>query len=92
MDVFQRILSIILPVFVMIAVGFVYARLRGEVVKTDLASVNRLSVELLCPLLLFSALASKDFELIPNLPLLLAGALIALGSGAAPVTVMRPRL
>ena len=89
MDVFQRILSIILPVFFMIAVGFVYARLRGEVVKTDLASVNRLSVELLCPLLLFSALASKDFELIPNLPLLLAGALIALGSGAIAWLVAR---
>ena len=57
MEVFQRILGIILPVFLMIAAGYGYTRLRGETVKNDLAAVNRLSVELLCPLLLFSALA-----------------------------------
>lgn len=81
MDVFHRILGIILPVFLMIAAGYVYTRVRGDIVKNDLAAVNRLSVELLCPLLLFSALASKDFDLVANLPLLLSGALVALGSG-----------
>ena len=80
MEVFQRILGIILPVFLMIAAGYGYTRLRGEIVKNDLAAVNRLSVELLCPLLLFSALASKDFDLLANLPLIIAGALVALGS------------
>jgi predicted permease len=81
MEVFQRIASIILPVFLIIAAGYGYARLRGDSVKTDLTSVNRLSIELLCPLLLFSALAAKEFDLVANLPLLAAGALIALGSG-----------
>ncbi len=81
MDIFQRIAGIILPVFLIIAAGYGYARLRGPIVKTDLASVNRLSIELLCPLLLFSALAAKEFDLVANLPLLAAGALIALGSG-----------
>ena len=81
MDIFQRIAGIILPVFLIIAAGYGYARLRGPVVKTDLTSVNRLSIELLCPLLLFSALAAKEFDLVANLPLLAAGALIALGSG-----------
>ncbi len=81
MDIFQRIAGIILPVFLIIAAGYGYARLRGPIVKTDLTSVNRLSIELLCPLLLFSALAAKEFNLIANLPLLAAGALIALGSG-----------
>ncbi len=80
MEAFQRIAGIILPVFLMIAAGYAYARLRGEVVKNDIAAVNRMSVELLCPLLLFSALASRDFDLVANLPLLFAGALIALGS------------
>ena len=80
MEAFQRIAGIILPVFLMIAAGYAYARLRGEVVKSDIAAVNRMSVELLCPLLLFSALASRDFDLVANLPLLFAGALIALGS------------
>ena len=81
MDVFQRIISIIIPVVLIIVVGFIYARLRGPAVKTYLVSANRLCVELLSPLLLFSALASKDFDLVANLPLLLAGALISLGSG-----------
>lgn len=81
MDIFQRIAGIILPVFLIIAAGYGYARLRGPIVKTDLASVNRLSIELLCPLLLFSALAAKEFDLVANLPLLAAGAMIALGSG-----------
>ena len=80
MDVTERILGIILPVFFIITAGYIYARLRGEVVKTHLFSVNRLCVELLSPLLLFSALAAKDFDLVENLPLMLAGGLIAIGS------------
>jgi len=81
MEIFNRIVSIILPVFLIVAVGYAYARLRGEVVKQDIGSINRASVELLCPLLLFSALAAKEFDLVANLPLMLAGALIGLGSG-----------
>lgn len=80
MDVTERILGIILPVFFIITAGYIYARLRGEIVKTHLFSVNRLCVELLSPLLLFSALAAKDFDLADNLPLMLAGVSIALGS------------
>lgn len=81
MEVFHRIASIILPVFLIVAAGYAYSRLRGEVVKPDMAALNRISVEMLCPLLLFSALAAKDFDVVANLPLLLAGCLIALGSG-----------
>ena len=81
MEAFQRIASIIFPVLLMVAVGYAYARLRGEVIRKEMAAVNRYSAELLCPLLLFSALASKDFDLAVNLPLMLAGGLISLGSG-----------
>lgn len=81
MQVFERILGIILPVFAIIAVGYGYARLRGERVRTDMTSVNRVSMDVLCPLLVFSALAAKDFDLGHNLTLILAGVLIALGSG-----------
>lgn len=81
MEVFHRIAGIILPVFLIIAAGYAYSRLRGEVIKSDMVALNRISGEMLCPLLLFSALASKDFDVVANLPLLLAGVLIALGSG-----------
>lgn len=81
MEVFHRIAGIILPVFLIIAAGYAYSRLRGEVIKSDMVALNRISGEMLCPLLLFSALAAKDFDVVANLPLLLAGVLIALGSG-----------
>ena len=81
MEVFERILGIILPVFIIIGVGYAYARVRGEAVKADMTSVNRVSMEALCPLLVFTALAGKDFDLAHNGTLILAGVLISLGSG-----------
>lgn len=81
MQVFERILGIILPVFIIIAVGYGYARLRGERVRTDIVSVNRVSMDVLCPLLVFTALAAKDFDLAHSGTLILAGVLISLGSG-----------
>ena len=81
MEMFQRILSIILPVFAIIAVGYGYARLRGDSVRADMGAVNRVSMEVLCPLLIFTALAAKDFDVAHNLVLILAGVLISLGSG-----------
>ncbi len=81
MEVFERILGIILPVFIIIGVGYVYARIRGEAVKSDMGAVNRVSMEALCPLLVFTALAGKDFDLAHNGTLILAGVLISLGSG-----------
>jgi predicted permease len=55
MEMFEHIASIILPVFAIIGVGYVYARLRGETVKSDMAAVNRVSMEVLCPLLVFGS-------------------------------------
>ena len=81
MEMFERILGIILPVLVVIGVGYVYARLRGESVRTDMVPVNRVSMEVLCPLLIFTALAAKDFDVAHNVSLIAAGVLISLGSG-----------
>jgi predicted permease len=81
MEMFHRILGIILPVFCVIGVGYGYARLRGEGIKTDMVAVNRVSMEALAPLLVFTALAAKDFDLAQNGMLILAGVLISLGSG-----------
>lgn len=81
MEVFERILGIILPVFIIIALGYAYARRRGDSVKADMTAVNRVSMGVLCPLLVFTALAAKDFDIAHNGTLILAGALISLGSG-----------
>jgi malate permease and related proteins len=73
----ERLAGIILPVFLIVAVGYFYARRT----KPDMATVNRISMEVLAPALVFSALASKDFDLIGNAWLILAGVVVILGSG-----------
>jgi len=72
-----RILGIILPVFSVIALGWIYARRA----KPDLAWVNRMNMVLLGPALIFSALASKDFDLVENQLLILGSIGVVLGSG-----------
>jgi predicted permease len=73
----ERILSIILPVFSIIALGWVYARR----VKPDMTVVNRVSMNVLAPALVFSALASKDFDMVANRMLLVGSIGVVLGSG-----------
>lgn len=89
MEIIEHIGSIILPVFAIIAIGYGYARWRGEVVRSDMASVNRVSMEVLAPLMVFSALAAKDFDLLHNGWLILASVLISLGSGVLAWPVAR---
>jgi hypothetical protein len=74
---FARIVGIILPVFSIIALGWLYARRA----KPDLAWVNRINITVLCPALIFSALASKDFDIAANVPLIAGSIGVVLGSG-----------
>jgi predicted permease len=81
MEIFERILSIILPVFIAIAVGYGFGRWRGEQAEADMAVINRITMDVLAPLLIFNGLAATDFDLFDNGVLILAGTLICLGSG-----------
>ncbi len=80
MALFERIIGIILPVFIIVAAGYVYARLRPGTVRADMTAVNRLTMDVLSPMLIFSALAGREFDLAQNTTLFLAGAAISLGS------------
>jgi predicted permease len=73
----ERIAGIILPVFSVIALGWLYARRA----KPDMGSVNRISMNVLAPALVFSALASKSFDVAANSWLLLGSVGVVLGSG-----------
>ena len=73
----DRILGIILPVFLVIVVGYFFARRA----KPDMTMVNRISMNLLAPCLIFSALASKEFDVGESLPLMLGSLGVVLGSG-----------
>jgi len=72
-----RVLGIILPVFSIIALGWLYARRA----KPDMSWVNRISMNVLSPALIFSALASKDFDVVENRLLILGSIGVVLGSG-----------
>jgi predicted permease len=75
--VLARIIGIILPVFSIITLGWLYARRA----KPDLGWVNRINIAVLAPALIFSALASKEFDLAANVPLIAGGIGVVLGSG-----------
>ena len=63
--------------FSIIALGWLYARR----VKPDMAAVNRISMNVLAPALVFSALASKDFDVAENKLLIIGSIGVVLGSG-----------
>ena len=73
----ERLLGIILPVFSIIALGWLY----GRRAKPDMQWVNRISMNVLAPALIFSALASKEFDVYANGRLILGSIGIVLGSG-----------
>jgi predicted permease len=74
---FERLLGIILPVFLIIALGYLYAKRS----KPDMTWVNRINLNVLAPALIFSALARKDFDLAANKALILGSIGVVAGSG-----------
>jgi hypothetical protein len=77
MLIFERIVSVIAPVFLIIAIGYGYGRRN----KPDLRAFNHVSLHVLGPLLVFTSLAGEDFQLKGNLALVAAGAAVILISG-----------
>jgi malate permease and related proteins len=77
MELVFRIFGIITPVLIISAIGYAYGRYR----RPDMTWVNRLSTDLLYPMLIFTAMASKDFHILDYLPLIGGGVVVLLGSG-----------
>jgi predicted permease len=75
--VLARILGIILPVFSIVAVGYLWAHR----VRPDMTTVNRISMNVLAPALIFSALSSKAFDIGAYDRLMLGSVGVVLGSG-----------
>ena len=80
-----RIFGIVFPIFAIIAVGYLYARLR----RPDMTAANQLNMSVLLPALIFSVLSAKDFHLDQYGALALAAALVVLGSGLLALPVAR---
>lgn len=77
MDLIARIADVIIPVFLIVAIGYGYARRSTP----DLSVFNRIALDVLAPVLVYSALAAKDFHLADHVPLLIGGTVLILGSG-----------
>lgn len=77
MDLLTRIADVIIPVFLIVAIGYGYARRQVP----DLTTFNRIALDVLAPVLVYSALAAKDFRLADHVPLLIGGTVLILGSG-----------
>jgi predicted permease len=74
---FERIAGVVFPIYAIVAVGFFYARWK----KPDMAFANQLNMDIFVPALVFAALSSKAFDIGQNLPLLIGGAAVVLGTG-----------
>jgi len=77
MELAARIAQVIVPVFLIVVVGYAY----GRRARPDLTSFNRIVLDVLAPALVYTALAAKDFRLGDHAVLLLGGALLILASG-----------
>ncbi|HEY5682599.1 MAG TPA: AEC family transporter [Sulfuricaulis sp.] len=82
-----HLFSIVLPVYVIVAVGYLYSRWRSP----DMTAANQINMMILLPALLFHVLSGKDFRLGEYGWLALGGVAIVLGSGllALPVAKLK---
>ena len=76
-QIIERILGSIIPVVIIVLIGYAYGRWRQPKMDT----VNQLNMELFVPLLIFSVLASKSVDILDYLPLAVGATVVVLGSG-----------
>ena len=71
------VLQTVLPVFLIVALGYGY----GRRFHTEIDTANRLNMDVFIPALIFDALSGQGFQLPAYAELALAAALVVLGSG-----------
>jgi malate permease and related proteins len=79
MELAARIAQVIVPVFLIVAVGYWYGRRK----RPDLTVFNRVVLDVMTPVLVYTALAGKEFQLAEQATLLAAGAALILLTGVA---------
>lgn len=75
---FSTLLNIVIPVFAVVAVGFVFGRRQSN---TDMSFINLANVAVFCPALVFSALIDNPIQIGTSWPLIVAGILVILLPG-----------
>ena len=77
-DLIYRIIAIIVPVFGIVAIGYLYARYRQD---TDMSSGNRLNMDVFTPALIFDYMSASEYAISDFYLLSLGCIAIVLGSG-----------
>ena len=77
MELVARIAQVIVPVFLIVAIGYAYARRA----RPEMGGFNRIVLDVLSPVLVYTALAGKEFDLRAHVPLLASGAVLILLTG-----------
>lgn len=85
MELLGRIAQVIVPVFLIVAIGFFYARR----MRPEMGGFNRIVLDVLSPAIVYTALADRQFQWREHVPLLAAGALLILGTGVVAWVVAR---
>ena len=80
-----QVFQIVFPIFAIVGLGYAYALRHGP----DMASANRLNLEIFTPALIFSVLTGEGFELARYADLAVAAAIVVLGSGLLAWPVVR---
>lgn len=75
MELLLRISQVIVPVFFIVGIGYFWAR-RGV---PDLTAFNRIVLDVMSPMLVYTALADKDFRLQQHAVLLASAVVLILG-------------
>jgi predicted permease len=93
LQIFERVLATVIPVFLIAGVGFAYAKRKVSKSGTspNLDSLNVMMLEILAPLLVFTALADKGFDLYAQRWVITGGLLVVAGSGVVAWAIARWR-
>ena len=75
--IIDRILRSVIPVLIVVLIGYIYGRWRNP----DMSVINKLCMELLVPILIFSVLAGKNVQLEKYVTLAFGVSCIILGCG-----------
>lgn len=85
MDIIERLINIVGPIFLVVAIGYFYALKR----RPDLEHANKLNIEIFTPILIFSVLSQGEMHLASYLDLTLAAVLVVLLPGLLSLPVAR---
>ena len=82
--IFERVLATVVPVFLIAGIGFIYAKRKlSKAGNTlDIGALNTIMLDILAPLLVFTALSDKAFNLYDQRWVVAGGLIVVLGSGA----------